>query len=47
MSENIVSQGIATLRFDFNGHGRSDGEFKDMTVLNEMDDVKDVTSWAK
>ncbi len=47
MSENIVSQGIATLRFDFNGHGRSDGEFKDMTVLNEIDDLKDVISWAK
>lgn len=47
LSESIVSQGIATLRFDFNGHGRSDGEFKDMTVLNEIDDLKDVIAWAE
>lgn len=47
LSESIVSQGMATLRFDFNGHGRSDGEFKDMTVLNEIDDLKDVIAWAE
>ncbi len=47
LSESIVAQGMATLRFDFNGHGRSDGEFKDMTVLNEIDDLKDVISWAQ
>lgn len=46
LSESIVSQGMATLRFDFNGHGRSDGEFKDMTVLNEIDDLKRVVDWA-
>ena len=47
LSESIVAQGMATLRFDFNGHGRSDGQFKDMTVLNEIDDLKDVISWAQ
>ncbi len=47
LSESIVAQGMATLRFDFNGHGRSDGEFKDMTVLNEIDDLKDVIAWAQ
>lgn len=47
LSENIVSQGMATLRFDFNGHGRSDGKFKDMTVLNEIEDLKDVIAWAE
>ena len=47
LSEGIVSQGMAALRFDFNGHGRSDGEFKDMTVLNEIDDLKKVIDWAE
>lgn len=47
LSESIVAQGMATVRFDFNGHGKSDGEFKDMTVLNEIDDLKDVIAWAQ
>ncbi len=47
LSKNIVEQGMASLRFDFNGHGKSDGEFKDMTVLNEIDDLKCVISWAE
>ncbi len=47
LSQSITSQGMATLRFDFNGHGRSDGEFKDMTVLNEIEDLKDVIAWAR
>ncbi len=47
LSESIVNQGMATLRFDFNGHGKSEGEFKDMTVLNEIEDLKDVITWAR
>ncbi len=47
LSASILAQGMATLRFDFNGHGKSDGEFKDMTVLNEIDDLKDVIAWAQ
>ncbi len=46
LAENIVAQGMAALRFDFNGHGKSDGEFKDMTVLNEIADLKEVIAWA-
>lgn len=47
LAESIVSQGMAALRFDFNGHGKSDGEFRNMTVLNEIDDLKDVIAWAQ
>lgn len=47
LSESMVTQGMATLRFDFNGHGKSEGEFMDMTVLNEIDDLKDVIAWAQ
>ncbi len=47
LSHSIVEQGMATLRFDFNGHGHSDGEFRNMTVLNEIEDLKDVIGWAR
>lgn len=47
LSKSIVEQGMATLRFDFNGHGKSDGEFKNMTVVNEIDDLKSVITWAQ
>lgn len=47
LSASIVTQGMATMRFDFNGHGKSEGEFRNMTVLNEIEDLKDVIEWAK
>ncbi|MDE6243905.1 MAG: alpha/beta fold hydrolase, partial [Muribaculaceae bacterium] len=47
ISQSIVRQGMATLRFDFNAHGRSEGEFKNMTVLNEIADLKSVIAWAQ
>lgn len=47
ISANLLQGGIATLRFDFNGHGKSEGLFQDMTVLNEIEDLKDVVAWAE
>ncbi len=47
LSKQIVAQGMAALRFDFNGHGLSDGEFQNMTVLNEIDDLKAAIAWAQ
>lgn len=47
VANDLQSQGIASLRFDFNGHGKSDGKFQDMTVLNEIEDLKSVISWAR
>ena len=47
ISNDLEEQGIASLRFDFNGHGKSDGAFQDMTVLNEIDDLKQVIEWAQ
>lgn len=47
ISDNLVKDGIASLRFDFNGHGKSDGEFKNMTVPNEIQDLKNVILWAQ
>lgn len=47
IAADCVTQGMIAIRFDFNGCGRSQGEFQDMTVLNEIDDLKHVIDWAR
>lgn len=47
IADDLYDDGIASLRFDFNGHGQSEGEFQNMTVLNEIGDLKNVISWAQ
>lgn len=47
LSKQLNQVGIATLRFDFNGHGKSDGKFEDMTVLNEIADAKAALDYAR
>jgi len=47
LAERFEENGLATLRFDFNGHGTSDGKFEDMTVLNEIADGKDILDYAR
>ncbi len=39
LSDDLTDAGFATLRFDFNGHGQSDGPFQGMTVYNEVEDA--------
>ena len=39
---DLKDAGIASLRFDFNGHGESDGKFENMTVINEVADANAV-----
>ena len=46
LSDELESRGIASIRFDFNGHGDSEGNFQDMTVLNEIEDAKKVYEYA-
>ena len=43
----LHAQGIATLEFDFNGHGKSEGKFVDMTIPNEMEDLEQVLAYAQ
>ena len=45
--DTLQQHGIASIRFDFNGHGQSDGEFKDMTVPNEIEDAKKVVEYVR
>lgn len=47
IADDVVEQGMIAIRFDFNGCGQSDGEFQNMTVLNEIDDLKHVIDWAR
>ena len=39
--------GIASIRFDFNGHGESEGDFQQMTVPNEIEDARHVYDWVR
>lgn len=47
IAQALEAEGIASLRFDFDGHGRSDGRFCEMTVLTEIEDAKVVFAYAK
>lgn len=46
-ADKLASQGIATVKFDFNGHGESEGPFSGMTVPNEIEDAKKVYEYVK
>ena len=47
LADALEKEGIASIRFDFNGHGDSEGRFEDMTVLNEIEDAKKVFEFVK
>ncbi len=46
LSDCLTDRGLATLRFDFNGHGVSDGAFSHMTVMNEIEDAAAFLQYA-
>ena len=47
IADTLQAHGIASIRFDFNGHGESEGEFMDMTVPNEIEDAKKVVEYVR
>lgn len=47
LADDLENLGIASIRFDFNGHGESEGDFQDMTVLNEIEDAKKVYAYVR
>ena len=47
LSAQLNARGIATLLFDFNGHGDSEGSFLDMTIPNELEDARHVYAYAE
>lgn len=42
MADSLLDNGIASIRFDFNGHGESEGRSENMTIQNEILDAKAV-----
>ncbi|MCR4919846.1 MAG: alpha/beta fold hydrolase [Prevotella sp.] len=47
IADTLQAHGIASIRFDFNGHGQSEGAFVDMTVPNEIEDAKKVVEYVR
>ena len=47
IADSLMQHGIASIRFDFNGHGESDGNFVDMTVPNEVEDAMKVYEYVR
>ena len=46
LARQLNERGMATLLFDFNGHGQSEGSFLDMTIPNELQDARQVYAYA-
>jgi len=47
ITDSLQKHGIASIRFDFNAHGESEGKFEDMTVPNEISDAKKVIEYVR
>lgn len=47
VAEELLANGVAVVRFDFNGHGESDGEFVEMTLDNELEDAVCIYQFVK
>ena len=46
ISDSLLKYNIATIRFDFNGHGESSGKDVDMTIPKEIDDAINIYNYA-
>ena len=40
LAEELYKNDFIVLKFDFHGHGKSEGDFSDITLTQEVDDVK-------
>ena len=47
LAKELETRGIASIRFDFDGHGESQGRFQDMTIPKEIDDAKVVYNYVR
>lgn len=45
-SRALESAGIASIRFDFGGHGESDGDFEQMTLTREVEEAQAILDFA-
>jgi alpha-beta hydrolase superfamily lysophospholipase len=47
IARGLAKAGIASIRFDFNGHGKSEGKLQEMTVEKEIADAMAVYQYVK
>ena len=47
LARELAKVGIASIRFDFGGHWRSEGEMQKMTIANEIKDALAIWEYAK
>jgi pimeloyl-ACP methyl ester carboxylesterase len=47
LAKRLLEIGIATVRFDFSGHGKSDGKFIEMDVLREIEDAITILRYVR
>jgi len=46
IAQELMKNSIASVRFDFNGHGESDRRFEDMNVMNEVEDAREILRYV-
>lgn len=47
LEEILNSKGVSTFRFDFFGHGESEGKFEEITTLEAVDDIQNAVKFIK
>ena len=47
IADDLRNENVASVRFDFNGHGESDGKFENMTVCNEIADAQAILEYVR
>ena len=47
LAKGLAKAGIASIRFDFDGHGRSEGRKQDMTIEKELADAQAIWNHVK
>jgi pimeloyl-ACP methyl ester carboxylesterase len=47
LAKGLAHAGIASIRFDFDGHGKSEGRMQDMTIEKELSDARAVWEYVR
>ncbi|QBE97765.1 alpha/beta hydrolase [Blautia producta] len=47
LAKKLKESGIATVRFDFDGHGKSGGRFEEMDILREIEDAIAILNYVR
>ena len=47
IADALLAKGIAVVKFDFDGHGGSDGDFSDMNVYSEILDAAKIMDYVR